>query len=73
MSLQEQLLDLDSTVNQISRGINAVTLMSTGLDRDLDPCIDGFDAICDYLTSASQTLQTQLNACLDTVRQDSFC
>ena len=64
MSLQKQLLDLDETVNQISRGINAVNLMSMGLDRRLDPCMDGFDAICDYLEDASQTLRNQLDACL---------
>lgn len=49
MSLREQLLDLDVTVNQISSGINAVYLMSMGLDRTLDPCTDGFDAVCGYL------------------------
>ena len=64
MSLQEKLLDLDVTVNQISKGINAVALMSAGLDPELDPCLDGFDAICDYLGSTSRTLREQLDACL---------
>lgn len=67
MNLQELLLDLDMSVNKISRGINAVTLMSAGLDREMDPCVDGFDAICDYLFDISQTLRTQLDACLEAV------
>ncbi len=37
MSLQEQLLDLDATAVQISRGINAVALMSMALDRTRAP------------------------------------
>lgn len=67
MNLQQQLLDLDVTVNQISSGINAVYLMSMGLDRTLDPCTDGFDAVCGYLTDASRTLREQLDACLKAV------
>ena len=69
MNLQQQLLDLDVTVNRISRGISAVSLMSTGLDQDLDPRLDGFNAICEYLFDTDQMLRRQLNLCLDTVRQ----
>jgi len=67
MNLQQQLLDLDETVNRISSGIHAVSLMSMGLDRTLDPCTDGFDAVCGYLTDASRTLREQLDACLKAV------
>lgn len=44
MSLRGQLLDLTVTVNQITSGVNAVTLISMGLDRTIDLCMDGFDA-----------------------------
>lgn len=69
MTLQEQLLDLDVTVNQIFRGIHAVNLMSMGLDQTLDPNLDGLDAICDYLSDTGQTLRDQLDACLAAARQ----
>lgn len=67
MSLQEQLLDLDVTVDRISKGINAVVLMSEGLDKVVDPYADGFGAVCDYLTDAGRTLRVQLDACLEAV------
>ena len=69
MNLQEQLLDLDVTVNRISRGIDAVALMSEGLDQDLDPRIDGFHAICEYLFDTGQTLREQLDLCLALARR----
>ena len=40
MTLQEQLLDLDVTVNRMSSGIHALILMSMGLDQALDLCLD---------------------------------
>ena len=43
MTLQEQLLDLDMTVNRLSKGIHAVTLMSMGLNETRDPNLDGLD------------------------------
>lgn len=77
MSLQKQLLDLDVTVNQISKGVSALVLMSQGLDQALEPCTDGFDVICGYLTDASRTLRAQTDACLSTLRQEKsaglFC
>ena len=69
MTLQERLLDLDVTVSQISREINAVAAMSRGLDRVDDPCADGFYAISDYLSDTSQTLRDQLDLCLDMARR----
>ena len=69
MNLQQQLLDLDETVNRISCGIHAVSLMSMGLDQTLDPNLDGLDAICSYLSHTGQILRAQLDLCLDTVRQ----
>ena len=58
---------MDVTVNQISRGIHAVNLISIGLDQTLDPNLDGLDAICDYLSEAGRTLREQLDACLKAV------
>ena len=69
MTLQERLLDLDVTVSQISREINAVAAMSRGLDRVDDPYADGFYAISDYLSDTSRTLREQLDLCLDMVRR----
>ena len=46
MSLKKELLDLEITANQISRLINAVELMSTGLDLEDDPHAVGFFAVC---------------------------
>ena len=69
MNLQEQLLDLDVTVNRIARGIDAGALMSEGLDQDLDPRIDGFSAICEYLSDTGQTLREQLDLCLEAARR----
>lgn len=69
MTLQEQLLDLDVTVNRISREINAVAAMSRGLDRVDDPYADGFYAISDYLSSTSRTLRDQLDACLAAIQE----
>ena len=58
---------MDVTVNQISKGIDAVTLMSMGLDQTLAPYADGFDVACDYLAGASRTLREQLDVCLSAV------
>ena len=69
MTLQEQLLDLDVTVNRISRGIHAVFLISRGLDQAVGPDVDGLDAICEYLSDSDKILRKQLDCCLDTVRQ----
>ncbi len=57
MTLQEQLLDLDMTVNRLSKGIHAVTLMSMGLNETRDPNLDGLDVVCDYLSDTGRTLR----------------
>ncbi len=67
MTLREQLLDMDVMVNQISKGINAVVLMSEGLDRVRDPYADGFGVVCEYLTDAGRDLRNQVDACLGAV------
>lgn len=69
MTLQERLLELDVTANRISSGVNAVMLMSAGLDEAQLPYASGFDAACSYLAKASQALREQLDLFLDAVRQ----
>lgn len=64
MTLQEQLLDLDAAVNQISSGINAIAAMSRGLDRVDDPYADGFYFLADHLIEAVQNLRKQTDRCL---------
>ena len=64
MSLQKELLELETTANQISRLINAVELMATGLDLGDDPYADGFFAVCGYLVQTGQALRKQVEACL---------
>ena len=64
MSLKKELLDLEITANQISRLINAVELMSTGLDLEDDPHADGFFAVCGYLVQTDQTRRKQVENCL---------
>lgn len=67
MDLHEELLDLETAVIQISRGVKALEVMSMGLPRTLDPYADGLDAICDYLSQANQDLQRRVDACLKAV------
>lgn len=64
MSLQKELMELEATANQISRLINAVDLMATGLDLRDDPYADGFFAVNGYLIQASQTLREQVGRCM---------
>lgn len=33
MNIREELIDLDTAVNQVSGGVNAIAAMSRGLDR----------------------------------------
>ena len=64
MSLQKELLELEVAANQVSRLINAIDLMSIGLDQEDDSYADGFFAVCDYLIQADRTLRTQVKNCL---------
>lgn len=67
MSLHEELLDLETAVYQVSKGINAVEAMTAGLNRTVDPYADGFGAICDYLLQANRNLREHMDACLKAV------
>ena len=64
MSLKKELLELETTANQISRMVNAVELMAMGLDMRDDPYANGFFAVCGYLVQTGQTLRQQVENCL---------
>lgn len=67
MSLHEELLDLETAVYQVSRGINAVEAMTMGLNRTHTPYADGFGAICDYLLQADRNLREHMDSCLKAI------
>ena len=67
MSLHEELLDLETAVYQVSKGINAVEAMTMGLNRTLNPYADGFGAVCDYLLQADKNLRKHMDNCLKAV------
>ena len=67
MNLQDELNDMSDIVNRVSCGVNAVLLMTMGLNRASDPYADGFEAICDYLLQTDQALQKQMKACMKAV------
>lgn len=64
MNIQEELIDLDAAVNQVSGGVNAIAAMSRGLDRVDDPYADGFYFLADHLIEAVQNLREQTDRCL---------
>ncbi|RKI67969.1 hypothetical protein D7V91_08680 [bacterium 1xD42-67] len=67
MSLREELIDLDTAVNRLSQGVNAVGLMSMGLLQARDPYADGLDLLYNCMAEADREVRLRLNACLDTV------
>lgn len=64
MNIREELIDLDTAVNQVSGGVNAISAMSRGLDRADDPYADGFYFLADRLIQAAQSLREQTDRCL---------
>lgn len=64
MNIREELIDLDTAVNQVSGGVNAISAMSRGLDREDDPYADGFYFLADRLIQAAQSLREQTDRCL---------
>ncbi len=67
MNIREELIDLDTAVNQVSSGINAIAAMSRGLDRVDDPYADGFYLLADLLIEAARNLREQTDRCLQAV------
>jgi len=67
MGLHEKLLDLDSSVRELSWGVNALGLMADGLDQAMDPYADGFHALFACLDDADRKVREQLRDCLETI------
>ncbi len=67
MGLREKLLDLDSSVQELSRGVNALGLMADGLDQAMDPYADGFHALFACLDDADRRVREQVRDCLEAV------
>jgi len=67
MSLHEELLDLDSAVNRLSQGINALGLMATGLDQEDEQYADGFMVLFRYMLDVNQDVRKYLDNCLKAI------
>ncbi len=67
MSLHEKLLNLDSSVRELTQGVNALGLMADGLDQVMDPYADGFHALFACLEDADRKVREQLKDCLETI------
>lgn len=66
-NLKETLLDLDTAVNRLSRGVNAVQVMSLGLNAAVTPYSEGLNVVCEYLIDADREVHRQLELCLKAV------
>ena len=64
MSLQENLIALDSAVDRLSQGVNAIGLMSMGLVQVQDPYADGLCMLAGYMIEADREVRIHLDACL---------
>ena len=63
MSLREDMDNLDSAIQNVSWGINALGIMSLGLSGAKDPYADGFNALYIYLLDTNKELHKHLDAC----------
>ena len=67
MNIQENLLDLDTAVDKLSQGVNAVGLMSMGLVQTQDPYADSFCMLFHYMVEADRAVHAHLEACFKAV------
>jgi len=67
MSLHEELLDLDSAVNRLSQGVNALGLMAMGLDREAELYADGFEVLFRYMLDTNREVRRCLDNCLNAI------
>jgi len=67
MSLHEELLELDSAVRDLSRGVNALGLMAQGLGLAVDPYADGFSALFGYMMDADRKVRKYMDNCLEMI------
>lgn len=64
MSLWEDMDNLNTAVQNVSQGINALKAMTLGLLSEKDPYADGFNALSTYLFKADQEVHKYLTTCL---------
>jgi len=67
MSLHEELLNLDAAANRLSQGVSALGLMAMGLDREGEPCADGFEILFRYMRDVDQDIRQYLDNCLHAI------
>lgn len=61
---QDLLLGPEGPVSRISRGSNALRLMTSGLELEEAPYTDGLYALWSYLQAAAEALHATLSAAL---------
>ncbi len=69
MSLQEELLDLDSAANRHSQGVNALGLMAMGLSQEDEQYADGFTVLYRYMLDANRDIRKYLDNCLYAIQR----
>jgi len=67
MDIRSDLLELETSAQRISDGLEAIQIMVIGLEGAGSEYAGAFHAIWDYLSDAEQEFQKQLAACLSAV------
>ncbi len=67
MDIQSNLLELETSAQRISDGLEAIRIMVIGLEGERSEYTGAFHAIWDYLDDADREFQKQLAACLSAV------
>lgn len=67
MSLQKELIDLDTAVNRLSQSVNAMGIMTLGLAQAQDPYADGLDLLSSCMIDADRAVRAHLDACLKAI------
>ena len=67
MDIQTQLQELETTIQHISDGLDAIQVMVIGLDGTGNQYAGALSAIWTYLSQANQELKAQLASCLNAI------
>lgn len=67
MSLQKELLNLDTAVDKLSQGVNAIGLMTLGLVQMQHPYADSFYLLYSCMSEADRQVRSCLDACIKAV------
>ena len=62
-----KLYDLEEAIGHLSDGVNAVEVMSMGLEQMQDTHAGGLYAVWRYLDGANQEVRRQLDLCLSAI------